>query len=168
VLGLNAVGAALILGIFFGVIRPVLAPPALTPAPKVLSAQEEKIRRGFPEFFQAKRQFEQMHADLPNLILGFVVAGMAALMLLHLREIPRAVELTEHGVRLEGWLGGGEFIPYEDISEVYLRPAWRHLSAAICIKRAGFWGKTLPIARYAFPDAAELYRRLQGRMGRRG
>ncbi len=82
---------------------------------------------------------------------------MCILMMIHLRDIPRYVDLGESGVTLGRWPGGEVFIPYRDIKEVYERGDMDYADAAICFKTAS---RTFCIIKYPFPETSELYRQL--------
>jgi len=118
------------------------------------------------KFHQARKTAEKFQTLMPLAVLGLVLLTSIGLMIFQFTEIPRYVELTADGVKWGRWRQPEVFIPYAEIIEVYERPAGRLTSGAICLRTRNKPRLGYRLAFNAYPQAGEIYRKLQLRVAR--
>ena len=162
VIGLNGLAAVIVLGTLFYAFSPFFW-PGYPWAGRGPDYQKPPLGRLASEFLQGRRDFEHMVTIVPLMIFTTVTTAFLLLWLVHMREIPKYVELLPEGVCLGRWAAGDQFIPYLQIADIYERHQFRTMAGAICIIILG--GQKFCILKYAYPDWPILYRETQRRIG---
>jgi hypothetical protein len=161
VIALNGLGSAIVLGMLFHAFSPFLwRGPWAGKGPDYPKPALERLAW---EFLQGQRDFEHMITIVPLMIFTLMAAAFLLLLFVHMREIPKYVELLPDGVYLGRWVAGDQFFPYQRIADIYERYQFRNVAGAICIIILG--GQKFCILKYAYPDWAVLYRETQRRIG---
>jgi hypothetical protein len=160
VIGLNGLAAVLVLGTLFYEFSPFFWPGSPW-AGKGPVYQKPPLGRLALEFLKGQRDFEHMITLVPLMIFTLMTTGFVLFFLVHLREIPKYVELLPDGVRLGRWVAGDRLIPYHQIAAIYERRQFRTMAGAVCI--IVFGGQKFCILKYAYPDWPALYRETQRR-----
>jgi hypothetical protein len=125
--------------------------------------QKPSLKRLTWEYLQGQRDVEHMITLVPLMIFTLVTTAYLLVWLVHMREIPKYVELRPDGVCLGRWVDGDQFIPYHRIADIYERYQSRYIPGAICI--IIFGGQKSCILKYAYPDWPVLYQETQRRIG---
>ena len=132
VIGLNGLAAVLVLGTLFYAFSPFFWPGSPW-AGKGLGYQKPPLGRLAWEFLEGQRDFEHMITIIPLMIFTTMTAAFLLAVFVHLRDIPKYVELRPDGVCLGRWVAGDRFIPYHQIIDIYERRQFRTMAGAICL-----------------------------------
>ena len=153
----NALGAGIILAIFLFVLYYLPLGGVAGSEKRQMAVPSGELKSHGPRPDDINATWVILYYAAPLAVLGVVAAAMAIMTMIHLREIPRYVDLDDSGVRLGLRPAGEVFISYREIKEVYERSDMDYADAAVCFKTAS---KTHCIITYPFPEAKELYRQL--------
>jgi hypothetical protein len=157
----NGLVAALVLGSAFSALSPFFWRGPW--AGKGLGYQKPALGSLAWEFLQGQRDFAHLITIVPLTMFALMTTAFLLFWLVHMREVPKFVELRPDGVCLGRWLGGDQFIPYHRMADIYERYRSRYIPGAICI--IVFGGRKSCILKYAYPDWPALYRETRRRIG---